>query len=188
MSWCRVCGRTTCSVCPRPELQDPPYPGLNEKTIAAAKPSPPVASPEISLDGQPSVRPKHAASPDHWDEIMAGERDTPAGGVSVLRHPETLALRVAWGSTIVPVGELIFSTTSPGVRAHRRETSAPRSSLKGPTSDRPGDPGGVPQVEAFITCARQAVLGGPSGLNPRTALLRSSSARSWSTPGVAAPS
>jgi hypothetical protein len=53
------------------------------------------------------------------------------------------------GSTTVPVGELIFSTTSPGVRAHRRETSAPRSSLKAPTSDRPGDPGGVPQVEAF---------------------------------------
>jgi hypothetical protein len=66
-----------------------------------------------------------------------------------ISHPETLALRVPWGSTTVPVGELIFSTTSPGVRAHRRETSAARSSLKGPTSDRPGDPGGVPQVEAF---------------------------------------
>jgi hypothetical protein len=66
-----------------------------------------------------------------------------------ISHPETLALRVPW-STTVPVGELIdLSATSPGVRAHRRETSAPRSSLKGPTSDRPGDPGGAPQVEAF---------------------------------------
>ena len=37
----------------------PPYPGLAEKTIAAAKPSPPVAGPEICLDSQlaaPSVR------------------------------------------------------------------------------------------------------------------------------------
>jgi hypothetical protein len=39
-----------------PDLQDPPYPGLAEKTIAAAKPSPPVTAPGISLDGQPSVR------------------------------------------------------------------------------------------------------------------------------------
>ena len=33
----------------------PPYLGLDEKTIAAAKP-PPAAGPEISLDGHPSVR------------------------------------------------------------------------------------------------------------------------------------
>jgi hypothetical protein len=38
-----------------PDLQDPPYPGLAEKTIAAAKP-PPVTGLEISLDGHPSVR------------------------------------------------------------------------------------------------------------------------------------
>jgi hypothetical protein len=41
---------------PEPELPDPSYPGLAEKTVAAAKPSPPMAGPEISLDGQPSGR------------------------------------------------------------------------------------------------------------------------------------
>ena len=68
MSWCRVCGRYHLfGACPRPELQDPPYPGLGEKAIASAKPShrrPDRRSastanrlgPEISLDGQPSVR------------------------------------------------------------------------------------------------------------------------------------
>jgi hypothetical protein len=57
MSWCRVCGRYHLfGACPEPELQDPPYPGLDEKTIAATKPSPPVGGPEISLDGHPSVR------------------------------------------------------------------------------------------------------------------------------------
>jgi hypothetical protein len=56
MSWCGVCGRYHLfGACPEPELQDPPYPGMDEKTIAA-KPSPPVAGPVISLDGQPSVR------------------------------------------------------------------------------------------------------------------------------------
>ena len=56
MSWCRACGRyRPFGACPKPELQDPPYPGSSEKTIAA-KPSPPVARPEISLDGQPSLR------------------------------------------------------------------------------------------------------------------------------------
>jgi hypothetical protein len=41
---------------PEPELRDPPYPGLTEKMIAAAKPLPSVTGPAISLDGQPSVR------------------------------------------------------------------------------------------------------------------------------------
>ena len=40
----------------RDDLTDPPYPALAEKTIAATKPPPPVTGPEISLDGQPSVR------------------------------------------------------------------------------------------------------------------------------------
>jgi hypothetical protein len=36
MSWCRVCGRYHLfGACPRPELQDPLYPGSSEKTIAA---------------------------------------------------------------------------------------------------------------------------------------------------------
>jgi hypothetical protein len=39
----------------QPDLEDPLYPGLAEKTIAAAKP-PPATGTEISLDGQPSVR------------------------------------------------------------------------------------------------------------------------------------
>ena len=33
-----------------------PYPGLDERTIAAAKPSLTVSKPAISLDGKPSVR------------------------------------------------------------------------------------------------------------------------------------
>ena len=37
-------------------LQDPPYPGLGEKTIAADDPSPPTPGPGISLNGKPSVR------------------------------------------------------------------------------------------------------------------------------------
>jgi hypothetical protein len=50
VSWCRVCGGYHLF---GPELQGSPYPGRNEKVIAAAKPSPPV-HPEISLDS--SVR------------------------------------------------------------------------------------------------------------------------------------
>jgi hypothetical protein len=50
MSWCRVCGGYHLF---GPELEGSPYPGRNEKVIAAAKPSPPV-HPEISLDS--SVR------------------------------------------------------------------------------------------------------------------------------------
>jgi hypothetical protein len=38
------------------DMPDPPCPGLDEKTIAAAKPPPPITVPEITLDGQPSVR------------------------------------------------------------------------------------------------------------------------------------
>jgi hypothetical protein len=58
MSWCHVCGRYPLfGACPKPEMQDPPYPGLAEKTIAAGKPPrPPVTGAMISLDGQPSVR------------------------------------------------------------------------------------------------------------------------------------
>ena len=41
---------------PEPDLPNPPYPGLDEKTIAAAKPSPPVTGPAISPEGQSSVR------------------------------------------------------------------------------------------------------------------------------------
>jgi hypothetical protein len=55
MSWCRVCGRYHLfGACPKPELPDPPYPGMDEKTIAATKP--PLAGPEINLDSQPTVR------------------------------------------------------------------------------------------------------------------------------------
>ena len=38
------------------DLPDPPYPGLDEKAIAAAKPPVPRTVPEVGLDGQPSVR------------------------------------------------------------------------------------------------------------------------------------
>jgi hypothetical protein len=59
MSWCRVCGRYhQFGACPERELQDPPYPGLDEKAIAASdhQKAPPLTGPGISLDGQPSVR------------------------------------------------------------------------------------------------------------------------------------
>jgi hypothetical protein len=57
MSWCRVCGRYHLfGACPKPKMQDPPYPASSERAIATAKPSPPAAGLEISLDGQPSVR------------------------------------------------------------------------------------------------------------------------------------
>jgi hypothetical protein len=49
-----------------------------------------------------------------------------------ISHPETLVLRVPW--------RVDYPT---------RETSAPRSSLEGPTTGRPGDPAGAPQVEPF---------------------------------------
>jgi hypothetical protein len=53
MSWCGVCGRYHLfGACPRPELQDPPYPGIDKKTIATDHPPRPVAGPEISIDGQ----------------------------------------------------------------------------------------------------------------------------------------
>jgi hypothetical protein len=66
-----------------------------------------------------------------------------------ISHPETLALRVPWGVDYRTSRRIDLFYNQPRVRAHRRETSAARPSLKGPTSDRPGDPGGVPQVEAF---------------------------------------
>lgn len=62
---------------------------------------------------------------------------------------ETLALRLPWGSTTVPVGELIFLQPAQGCVHTAARHLPPKTSLKGPTPDRPGDPGGVPQVEAF---------------------------------------